>query len=215
MDFKLRMDARYFNNKELIEDIKRVSELLKVNSLSREEYDKNGKFHSATIYRRFNSWNNALKQAGLKPKLEYNIPEKDLFDNLENIWRIVGNQPSTTQMDKLPSKFSSITYRRRFGSWLNACKSFIKYKKDEPEFIRLITKKGVKSRTINQKIKLKIFKRDNYTCVLCGKSPATQMGVILHIDHIIPFSKGGENDLKNLRTLCDKCNLARGNDTSL
>lgn len=191
MDFKLRMDARYFNDKELLEDIKRVAESLKVNSLSREEYDKTGKFHSATIYRRFNSWNNALKQAGLKLRLEYNISEKDLFDNLENVWKIIGIQPSTTQMDKSPSKFSSMTYRRRFGSWLNACKSFIKYKNNDLEFIQLVTKKTTKSRTINQKIRLKIFKRDNYTCTICGKSPAIHKGVTLQIDHIKPFSKGG------------------------
>jgi hypothetical protein len=215
MEFKLRMDARYFDNKELLDDIKRVAGLLKVDSISREEYDKNGKFHSATIYRRFKGWNNALKNAGLKPRMEYNISEKDLFDNLENIWKIVGIQPSTTQMDKSPSKFSSMTYRRRFGSWLNACKSFIKYKKNDPEFIRLITKKTSKSRTINQKTRLKIFKRDNYTCTICGKSPATCIGVTLHIDHIKPFSKGGNNNLENLRTLCDKCNIARGNDESL
>jgi len=215
MNFKLRMNARYFTNKDLLEDIKKVARLLKNKSLSREEYDKRGKFSSATIYRRFNGWNNALKKARLKSRIEYNISEKDLFDNLEKIWEIVGIQPSTTQMDKRPSKFSSMTYRRRFGSWINACKAFIKYKKNDPEFVRLITKKTSKSRTINQKTRLKIFKKNNYACTICGKSPATHRGVILHIDHIKPFSKGGDNSLENLRTLCDKCNIARGNDENV
>ena len=215
MNFKLRMDARYFSNEDLLKDIKRVAGILKIDSLSREEYDKNGRFHSATIYRRFQGWNNALKQAGLKSRLEYNISEEDLFDNLESVWKKIGIQPSTTQIDKSPSKFSSMTYRRRFGSWINACKAFIKYKKNDIEFIRLITKKSIKSRTINQKTRLKIFKRDNYVCTICGKSPATHRGIILHIDHIKPFSKGGDNNLDNLRTLCNKCNIARGNDENL
>lgn len=32
------------------------------------------------------------------------------------------------------------------------------------------------------------------------------------IDHIVPLSKGGTNNLGNLRGLCAKCNVARGNN---
>jgi 5-methylcytosine-specific restriction endonuclease McrA len=31
------------------------------------------------------------------------------------------------------------------------------------------------------------------------------------VDHIVPWSKGGETILENLRTLCSKCNLGKGN----
>ena len=33
----------------------------------------------------------------------------------------------------------------------------------------------------------------------------------LHIDHIIPWSKGGETVLENLQTLCSDCNLGKSN----
>jgi len=215
MDFKLRTDARYFSNEELLEDIKRVAGLLKKEDLSRAEYDKHGKFHSATIYRRFKGWNNALKQAGLNPRFEHSISNEELFENLEIIWRTLGIQPSLTQMDKPPSRYSGITYRRRFGSWIDACKSFIKYKKGDLEFIKAINTKKTRSRTISEKKRLQILKRDHYACSICGKSPATHRGVILHIDHIKPFSKDGDSSMENLRVLCDKCNLGRGNDENV
>jgi len=39
--------------------------------------------------------------------------------------------------------------------------------------------------------------------------------VVLHIDHVLPVSRGGLATLENLRTLCEKCNLGRGNVTEL
>lgn len=211
MDFKLRTDARYFDDKELLKDIKRVARFLKKKDLSRVEYDEYGKFHSATIYRRFNGWNNALKQSGLKSRFEPNISNEELFDNLEIVWRTIGIQPSLAQMDNSPSKYSNITYRRRFGSWIKACKTFIKYKKGDPEFIKAINFEKVKSRTISEKKRLKILKRDNYKCIKCGRSPATHVNIALHIDHIKPFSKGGDSNIDNLQTLCNKCNLGKSN----
>jgi hypothetical protein len=47
----------------------------------------------------------------------------------------------------------------------------------------------------------RIFNRDNYTCVHCGKR-----GGILEIDHIIPVSKHGSNYDHNLATSCRTCN---------
>jgi 5-methylcytosine-specific restriction endonuclease McrA len=49
-----------------------------------------------------------------------------------------------------------------------------------------------------------VFERDNYTCSYCGK-----YGGKLECDHIIPFSKGGSDELDNLTTACKKCNQAK------
>jgi 5-methylcytosine-specific restriction endonuclease McrA len=35
-------------------------------------------------------------------------------------------------------------------------------------------------------------------------------GITLHVDHLIAFSKGGVTVLDNLQTLCDSCNLGKG-----
>lgn len=50
----------------------------------------------------------------------------------------------------------------------------------------------------------KVFSRDSYTCVFCG---ATED---LTLDHILPISKGGGNELSNLQTLCRSCNSRKG-----
>jgi len=76
------------------------------------------------------------------------------------------------------------------------------YKKD-------FSKKEQKIRgPISKSLRHEVFKRDNYKCVECG---ATKETAILHVDHIIPKSEGGTDELDNLQTLCEKCNIAKSN----
>jgi len=64
------------------------------------------------------------------------------------------------------------------------------------------------------RFKRAIFIRDDFTCQICGVKPTTtnKYGLIvpdlnlLAIDHIKPFSKGGETTEDNLQVLCRKCN---------
>ena len=65
------------------------------------------------------------------------------------------------------------------------------------------------SRNISDKLRYQVLKRDNFKCCACGASPAKDPSVELHMDHIIPYSKGGEATLENLQTLCSKCNLGK------
>jgi len=52
------------------------------------------------------------------------------------------------------------------------------------------------------RVRQKVLKRDNYTCVKCG----FHTGYNLIVDHIKPIALGGkEYDLDNLQTLCEKC----------
>jgi hypothetical protein len=58
-------------------------------------------------------------------------------------------------------------------------------------------------------IKVEIFKRDNYRCVVCGRGIAD--GVELCADHIKPKDKGGDNSVDNGQTLCMEHNLIKKN----
>lgn len=62
-------------------------------------------------------------------------------------------------------------------------------------------------RTISGKTRLDVFERDDYRCQMCGRT--VDDGIKLHIDHIVPFSKGGSNEMDNLQVLCHECNLAK------
>ncbi len=57
-------------------------------------------------------------------------------------------------------------------------------------------------------LRYRILQRDGFRCQLCGLSAGD--GVKLHVDHIVPVSKGGKTIESNLRTLCDRCNQGKG-----
>ena len=66
-----------------------------------------------------------------------------------------------------------------------------------------------RSRKISDKLRYAVLKRDNFKCRACGASPAKDSNIELHVDHIIPWSKGGETTLENLQTLCSRCNIGK------
>jgi len=73
-----------------------------------------------------------------------------------------------------------------------------------------LKRKNKRKRThIPRGMRHEVFKRDNYTCVECGATKSN--GATLHVDHIIPVSKNGTDELDNLQTLCSDCNLNKSN----
>ncbi len=63
-------------------------------------------------------------------------------------------------------------------------------------------------RSLSKKIRFEVFKRDSFTCQYCGRKAPE---VILEVDHIVPVSKGGTDDLLNLITSCRECNAGKSN----
>lgn len=55
-------------------------------------------------------------------------------------------------------------------------------------------------------LKAKLFEAQKKSCVCCKK----QFNISsLHMDHIIPISKGGPNEDKNIQLLCQPCNQSK------
>ena len=57
------------------------------------------------------------------------------------------------------------------------------------------------------KLRFEVLKRDNFTCVYCGRS--SMDGIKLHVDHVKPKSQGGKDTYDNLVAACFECNIGK------
>lgn len=203
------------SSEELLNNLKKVASDNNTDILPQRLYKKYGKYDVTNISQRFGTWNKAPLKAGLKPGNINNYSDEELFENILNIWQYKCKQPVRRDLDLAPSNISQHPYNRRFGSWSEALRCFVEYANENDN--TLIT--SSESKDITQKtnrdpslrLRFKVLKRDNFTCVQCGASPAKDQSVELHVDHIKPWSKGGETIYENLQTLCSKCNLGKSN----
>ena len=171
---------------------------------------------------------------GLKLNVKRDITNEDMFVEIERLWVKLGRQPTTTDIKKGESRYSLNTYSRHFGSWRSALLSFIDYvngkdEHDPPSNETLIIQSHQEPSSTNHdevfevthktprepnlRLRFKVLQRDRFKCCICGASPAKDPAVELHVDHIFPWSKGGETVLENLQTLCSKCNGGKSNLT--
>ena len=215
----------------MISDLQRVSGILGKKTFTTTEYVKYGLFSRSAYLRKFGSWNKSLKAAGLKPfdhplggGTKNKVTQIECFEEIEKIWIELGRQPTTIDIKKGCSKYSLHIYERRFGSWRKALEAFVSYINSDQEIEEIKDEHTSKIQTsesencelihktkrdISLKMRFMVMKRDDFKCCLCGRSPATTPGLELHIDHIIPWSKGGETVIDNLQTLCSDCNLGK------
>lgn len=213
MPFQLNEYHRNIPKEDLIADLKRVAKENNLVSVSQKLYGKLGKYTHKVFYANFGSWNNALIEAGLEISSHRNISTEDLFANIESVWVLLGRQPTYTEMNTSISRYSTKPYECRFGSWRKALLAFVEYVNETPlsEIIAPEKTSQVKtSRNINPRLRFLVMQRDYFKCCACGASPAKDPAVLLHVDHIIPWSKGGPTTMENLQTLCSECNLGKG-----
>ena len=203
------------STEELVEDLRSVAQKLNTEKLSQKLYTEHGRFNCTTFINRFGTWNKAVQKIDLKPANIFNYSDEELFENILNIWQHRGKQPTRRDLNSIPSKITQSPYNRRFNSWSVAMKEFIEYANGND--IATIKEKDASfpqkktGRDPSLQLRFKVLKRDNFSCVQCGASPAKNPETILHVDHIKPWSKGGETEIGNLQTLCEKCNLGKSN----
>ncbi|NKQ39546.1 MAG: HNH endonuclease [Methanosarcinales archaeon] len=95
----------------------------------------------------------------------------------------------------------SIRNLHEIGFLIKVKKGIYRY---DPDTVK---QRNLEDFTLEQK--KKIFKRDNYRCVQCGRRQ--DEGCELHADHRVPKDKGGKAVVDNGQTLCSVCNFRKKN----
>jgi 5-methylcytosine-specific restriction endonuclease McrA len=227
LDPERNVSVKKISDDDLTADLKRVAGELHKSSVTTDEYDERGIYSSFTQSHRFGSWFKALAKAGLNKTRNLHVTNEELFNNLVEVWTRLGQQPAYQDLTSQTSKFSAGTYEKRFGTWRKALEAFVAWANTretqvagdctQPSEAPPLTTSGQKafrhrtSRTINHRLRFLVMRRDNFKCRITGRSPATDPKVILEVDHIVPWDKGGETVMENLQTLAKEINLGKSN----
>lgn len=115
----------------------------------------------------------------------------------------IANSDESDCVEKL-SKFEKEASCKEFGHLCPA------YFVSEP--FTETTKGRNRSRNISNSTIIRVARRDNNTCQVCGKILLDRE---IEIDHIIPYSRGGTSDENNLRVTCLECNRKKGKKIEL
>jgi hypothetical protein len=83
------------------------------------DMNQHGAHSSRTYQKKFGSWNNALRAAGLGINAETNIDKSDLIDELRRLASELGRTPTSRDMANR-GEYGTATYANAFGSWNDA-----------------------------------------------------------------------------------------------
>ena len=217
--------SRRVSRDEILTELRRVSQVLGRQTFTCTEFNVTARFTADVVRRTFGTFHKAMQAAGLVTNaLSKRYTDEDCFENLLKVWTHYGRPPQHDEMRQPPSSVGPKAYVRRFGTWNRALQAFVdranadiaQSEDPRPAGIQneVVKTRSAVSPANRRKVPLglrwAVIVRDRCRCVLCGRSPATHLGVSLDADHIIPYSKGGKTIMENLRTLCDDCNLGKG-----
>lgn len=216
---KSRTLARSLSDEQLLQEIRRVSQMLGRASLTADDLRGHATIGVDAIRKRFGTLKTALRTAGLTECAHgRRYTDEECFENLLLVWSHYGRPPTHDEMALPPSVVGPKAYTRRWRTWRLALAAFVA-RVDSPDTGQQSPPRSapqpprvlVEDRhEIPLSLRYRVLKRDSFRCVQCGRSPAIALGVELHVDHIEAFSKGGKTTEANLRTLCKECNLGKG-----
>jgi hypothetical protein len=230
MRYELDRFNRGTSDEEMLSDLRAVGARVS-GGLSQPRYRASGgRFHPSTVARRFGSWNVALERAGVQLAHRVNTPDDEWFANIAVVWNHLGCQPRYEDMGQPPSTKSAEGYAQRFGGWRKALGAFVGVMNAPPESSEESDSKTEAReptagsamnaeprlkrrtpRTVNWRLRFLVLRRDGFRCKACGASPAREPGIDLDVDHVVPWSEGGETILENLQSLCRTCNGGKSN----
>lgn len=128
--------------------------------------------------------------------------DEQLIDWLQQIATRLGRTPSETE-SAAQLGISKHAFRRRFGSYTRATTMAGLV----PNVAYAPATQAGERQYISLSLRFRVLQRDEFRCQYCGGTP--DKGYELHVDHILPRSKGGKTELENLITACRECNIGK------
>lgn len=213
MDFSYVDKTNKISDYDIIKDLLHVKdEILKKDKIIMREYLAYGKYGRKAIKNHFGTWNKLLSNVNIEiTKNCQHLSKEDIFCLIEELWIHLERQPNLREFETMTKHTKKIIISN-FGKWSICLKEFVKWETNKDKRKNNLTNTQITHKTTREpskSLRYDVLTRDNYKCVICGRS--TSDNIKLQVDHIIPYSLGGETTLDNLQTLCSDCNLGKSN----
>ncbi len=212
--------GRIMTAEEMTAELQRVAAMVAPRTMTMEAFsDASPILNAAAVRSRFGSWAAGLRAAGLElSALGRRYTDDDYFENLLSVWTHCGRAPRYAEMNAPPSGITAGGYEHRWGTWSRARVAFLeRVNSDVQASVQSAAPSPAAPRPrvasvrgLSVGLRYQVLSRDRFRCVRCGASPATDLLCRLHVDHVIPVSRGGATVADNLQTLCQDCNLGKG-----
>ena len=204
--FKSNLETCNFDD-YLLMTIDKKYDLLKQYKLKFDELN--------SLYNKYNEEYNDLKKyisadEAIELKInndEYIKCQSEIFEQLKNKntpeFKVVIYINYSSKKGRVKKKKYQVYNKEQF---YNKMQEYLKLR-NERKLYEISAR--VERARMSESMRYDVLKRDNFRCQICGAS--SKDGANLQVDHIIPVSKGGKTEMKNLQSLCSRCNIGKSN----
>ncbi len=130
-----------------------------------------------------------------------------MFPIYDSFIRIAKGQPERFQA--LLKNMNDLIWNADVDQLVDSYQEKLKAKENNLALLDQAKELAAKRIKVMPSMRWQVFQRDGWRCVACGKNADDH--IWLEVDHIIPRSKGGKNEITNYQTLCNVCNIGKSN----
>jgi hypothetical protein len=194
--------SRRMTDNDVLRELRELAVRLGKTALTVEDVKAHLPFSGETLRRRWGSSRGAFEAAGLSPtSFGRRYTGDECFENLLNVWTRYARPPKYREMGLAPSRVGGKAYIQRFGTWNKTLAAFVERANREPDgsahpapiepTVQLVhSERSIRDgRDIPLGLRFQVLRRDMFKCVLCGDNPPRNSSCVLHVDHVILWSR--------------------------